>query len=482
MNKKEIENELSKIVGSKNIFTDEAECFCYRFGNVVEYRLNPPNFMPDFVVRPGSSEQISAILKLANKYKIPVVAWGGGTDLSGANSPIKGGILIDMKGINNIYIDKYEMTVTAGAGATLKMISEYAEKNDLLFEHEITSQCSATLGGAIATNSFGYRSGRYRTIQNLILGMEIVLPTGEIIKTKPLFKTSVGYDIHSLMVGSEGTLGIITEATLKLSPKPDKRKIFTYMFNNFEEALNYAKKIYYDIKPDFFELTELSFIKYIKHSDELLEESFNIKISQLLKCAGESYPTIMTVGFENKKEIVEIKEKYLNRIIDKSTGTVDNEFYLKRFIKYHENFRNIINLIPEISLEKYSYASFDISMPIKKLKIFVKSVHNITKNYPKVYLIDIDLYSSMSVVGLDYFVPLNNDDYSKLSKEIYKKVIELGGSLSAVHGVGTRLIPYIGDDIGRVFIEVMNKIKKAIDPNNILNPGKIGDINWKQIN
>jgi len=476
MEKELIKNELIKIVGPENVFTEKIQRLCYRFGNVVEHRLNPPDFLPDFVVRPNSSEQISSILKLANKYKIPVVVWGGGTDFSGANSPIKGGILIDMKGFNKIYIDKEERTVTAGAGVTLKMISEHAEKEGFLFEHELTSQHSATLGGAIATNSFGYRSGKYRSIQNLILGMEIVLPTGEIIRTKPLFKTSTGYDINSLMVGSEGTLGVITEATLRLSPKPEARKIFTYIFSTFDEAVKAAKKIHEIITPDFFELFELSFIEYLESKKEFLKMYLDPSISEIFKDNGESYPAIMTVGFEGKKEIVDIKEGIVDKALNGTIKINNEEFYEKRFVKYHEDFENILEIIPGVSLDEYSYASFDISIPIKKVTNMAKIIHKIAKKYPEVYLIDIDLYSSMSVVGVDFFVPLRTNDYVKLSKDIYKRVIEFGGSLSSAHGVGTRLLPFLEEDVGKEFIEVMNKIKRALDPQNILNPGKLGDI------
>jgi FAD/FMN-containing dehydrogenase len=210
-----IKKELTRIVGEDNIFTKEIQRFCYRFGNVIDYRLEAPTFIPDCVVKPESAEQISSILILANKNEIPVVAWGGGTDFTGANSPIKGGIVLDMKNFDNVEVNEKENYITAGAGTTLINLTKEAEKKGLLFPHEIATQKTATIGGAIATNSFGYRSGRYRSIRNLILGIEAILPTGEIIKTKPLFKTSSGYDLVSILVGSEGTLGIFPDARRK---------------------------------------------------------------------------------------------------------------------------------------------------------------------------------------------------------------------------------------------------------------------------
>jgi glycolate oxidase len=480
MEKDIIKNELIRIVGSKNVFTEKTQRLCYRFGNVVEYRLNPPTFLPDFVVKPSSTRQISSILKLANKHRIPVVVWGGGTDFTGANSSIKGGIVIDMKGLNKIHINREEKWVTAGAGTPLLKITEEAEKKGFLFEHEIASQPSATLGGAIATNSFGYRSGKYRYIRNLILGIEAVLPTGEIIRTKPLFKTSIGYDLISLFVGSEGTLGIVTEATLRLSSKPESREVSSYLFSTFESALNAAKKLYEILTPDFFELFELSFMRYLNSDTDFLDELTEISLPEdfiSIINAKNNYPAILTVGFEGMKDVVKVKKKLSKRLLGDSIKIKDN-YYKRRFIRYHEDFKNILNLVPNISLQNLTYASFDISLPVSKIMEINENVHEIAKEQSNIYLLDIDLYSSISVVGVDFLIPLDDPKtYLDLSKNIYAQALKFGGSISAIHGIGTRLLPYLEQDIGKEYKIAMNKIKSALDPSNILNPGKLGDGN-----
>jgi len=474
MNRDVIKKELIGILGQDKVFTDKAHLLCYRFGNVVEYRLDPPDFLADFVVRPDSTEQVSLIIKLANRYGIPVISWGGGTDFTGANSPIKGGIVIDMKGLNRIEVDQEESHITAGAGATLLSITEEAEKNGLLFPYEITSQPSATLGGAIATNALGFMSGNCRYIRNVIMGLEAVLPTGEIIRTKPLYKTSVGYDINSMFIGSEGTLGIVTKATLMLILKPESRVISTFLLPNFEEANKVAVEIYRLLHPEFFDLLELSFIKYFPPKSDL-SELFGVTLPGdfLDKNTDGGYPVILTIGFEGIEGVVEAKCTKLEELINGIK--IENDYYAKRFIKYHEGFKNVLDLIP-VSLEEYTYATFDLSLPLGKISEMRNIVYGVLNENDDVYLLSIDLYSNPEVMAMDFLVPLKNKStYFEMSKKIYENTLKLGGTISAAYGIGVRLQSLIESDVGKECVAVMNKIKKALDPNKTLNPGKLGD-------
>ena len=512
MNKTKIKEGLEGIVGNENVFIELAERLPYRYGNVLEYRIDAPGFLPDFVVKPSSAKQISKILKLANKFKIPVVPWGGGTDFTGANSPIKGGIIIDIKNLNKIEINKEEQYVRAGAGAILLGISTEAEKKGFLFPHEITTQPSATLGGAIATNSFGHRSGPYRTIRNLILGIEIVLPTGETIETKPLFKTSMGYDLTSLLVGSEGTLGIITGATMKLIQEPEAREISFYLFNSFEDGLESAREIYKNVTPEFFDLIELSFLKYSDDSIEFLKKYMNSKllskylhskyveesvygkilnsmlpklsptkrIISYLESTIEKYGciSILTVGFEGDKEAVRARTNIVNKVAKSAGGFKfeDKTFYEKRFINYHEMFEDIVYHLPA-SPEKQGIMTLDISIPITKVDEIKNKIHDLVQKYEEIQLLDIDLYSSLSTLGIDLTIPL---DKSKIHIEFFKElkdlVLRVDGSLSFAHGVGIKLLPHLEDELSEEHIAAMKKIKKAFDPNNIMNPAKLGDV------
>jgi glycolate oxidase len=512
MEKDKIKNELIKIVGQENVFTEKAQRLCYRFGNVVEYRLAPPTFFADYVVKPLTTEQVSSILKLANKYEIPVVPWGGGTDFTGANSPIKNGIVLDMKALNDIKINTEEQSITVGAGSTLLRITEEAEKNGFLFQHELTIQPSATIGGAISTNSFGYRTGKYRSIRNLILGIEAVLPSGDIIKTKPLFKTSTGYDPISLLVGSEGTLGIITEVTLKLVPMPESRKIISYIFDSFETGFKAIKDIQNTIIPDFFVLTELSFLKYSEFPAEFIAKNLNSRLiseyvqlkyirkstsaellekilsnlpyaNQIIRyidntLEGEGCLTLLIIGFEGEKTIVKRKVKVIDKIAKSFGGFKfkDTSEYKKQFSSHLERFREIIfDQFPEYS-QSFRIATFDISSLPSKVVSVKEILHKLVKNYENIKLVDIELFSSLVNINFEVIFPSNEgDSYFKFFEELNVEILKLGCSLSFAHGIGTRFLPYLRADIGEEQLIVMNKIKRALDPKNILNPGKIGD-------
>lgn len=508
----EIKNELVEIVGSNNIFNKKVQRLCYRFGNVVEYRLSPPAFIPDFIVKPRSTKDVSSILKLANNHKIPVVVWGGGTDFTGANSPIRGGIVIDMKLMDKVIVNPDEFSVTAGAGAILSKISDEAENMGLIFPHEITTQDSATLGGAISTNSFGIRSGRYRSIENLILGIEVVLPTGDILKKKSLFKESTGYNITSLVVGSEGTLGVITEATLRLLPKHGQKDLFFFIFGSFEDGFEAGKDIHKKITPDFFNLSEMSFLKYSDFSLEFIQKYCNSQlISKYLQSkyirpnltgvilekilhiapparkfikyiddtiSGDKCLTILTVGFEGAKKEISAK-KHILKDIAVSHGGLEftDESYLEKRADILSKLKEVIfDYFPEQS-QDFTLITFDFSLPIMNIIEIRNRIYSILETYEGFYLLDLNLYSHLSTLGVDVMMePSGKERYNDILLELKKEVLSLNGSLSFAHGIGTRFSPFLEEDVGGMYIKFMKKIKKCLDPNNILNPGKLGDI------
>jgi len=509
--KEELFGELQKIVGSENVFAERTQLLRYRYGNVVDYRFEDPSFLPDFVIKPESAEQISSIVKLANKHKMAVVAWGGGTDFTGANSPIKGGIVIDMKNMDTVEVNQEEKSIVSGAGATLFKLSEAAEEAGMLFAHEITTQKSATIGGAIATNSFGYRSGKYRSIRNLISGIEAVLPTGEIIKTKPLFKTSTGYDLASLLVGSEGTLGITTEVTMRLYSKPEAREISTYIFNSFEDGFMAGEEIRDGMSPDFFSLGELSFLRYSENpetffinsaesgllskylrmrypapssSARILERIFLLipGVRQLISIVDDSISkkgcmAVLTVGFEGEEKSVKAATKQAKSKAQSYGGAQfeDDSFYRDRFKSFVKLKGIIEDHFPD-QKQDFSLATFDLSIPKSQVIKMKDTIKDLLKNYGSIHMLYSELYSSISTLGIDLIVEAGNKgEYQNFLDELAEKTFEAGGSISFAHGVGTRFLPYLEKDVGENYIQFMKKIKSALDPNNVLNPGKMGD-------
>ena len=503
--------QLEGIVGIGNVYTRLQERLPYRFGYVTEFRYKPPKFIADCVIKPKNTKEVAEVVKLANREKIPVTAWGGGTDFTGANSPIKGGIVLDMKSLNNVEVNTKEHYITAGGGAILLDLTNAAEKHNLLFPHELTTQPSATVGGCIATNSFGHRSGSYRSIKNLILSMEIVLPTGEIIKTKPMFRNAMGYDITTLMVGSEGTLGIITEATFRLLPQPETREFTFYLFDSLGSGFKAAEEIRGNISSEYFDLVELSLLKYSKTKVEFLKRYIKSKTvedylhskyvesslygsiveriientpmtKQLTKhlektMKGEGYLTIMTLGYEGPKEIVYKKVRIADNIAKKFEGLKfeDDEYYKKRFGGTLEHMQEMLIHVNESNLEKNALSTLDIGVPHNKIIEFIKAIHKLSKKYKSIQLLDIDVYSHSTALGIDFLVNLEKQkEYDMFMKEIKDKVTKFGGSLSFAHGVGIRFVKDMKTMYDQPYIEVMKKIKDSLDPNGILNPGKLG--------
>jgi hypothetical protein len=415
-----------------------------------------------------------------------------------------------MKKFDIARVNKKEKNITAGSGTTLFQLSELAEKANLLFPHEITTQQSATIGGAISTNSFGYRSGKFRSLRNLILGIEAVLPTGEIIKTKPLFKTSTGYDLASLLIGSEGTLGITTEVTLRLFSKPESREFSTYLFNSFDDGFKAGEKIWEDFDPDFFALGELGFLRYsqtpvtffIKTSDskvisnylhskysksslsgKILGKIFSIipQTRQMFRYVDNSVSkisclSVLTVGFEGENKIVKIKRDKTASLAKKFGGIEfnDESFYRERFKSFAKLKEIIIDHFPDHS-QNFNLVTFDLSIPKNQVIRMKEVLNQLLGKYKSIYMLYSELYSSISTLGLDLIVAdKNNEEYFNFLDELANKTTELGGSLSFAHGIGTRFLPYLEKDLGENYLNFMRKIKSALDPLDILNPGKMG--------
>ncbi len=508
MNKAEIKKGLEAIVGINRVFDGLPERLAYRWGNVVEYRIKPPHFIADFVVQPKTTEEVSRIVKLANKHKTPIVPWGGGTDFTGANSPVKGGIVLDLKGINHIEVNAEEQYVKCGGGAVLVAISDIVDEAGYLFPHEITTQQSATIGGSIATNAYGIRSASYRSISNLLLGIEVVLPTGEIVRTRPHFKTSMGYGLPSLLIGSEGTLGVITEATLRIIPKPQSRKFIFFLFPSLSDGLNAAKQIASNLEPEFFDFAELSFLRYATDTNQYLKEIANsingkrvrdepvtslktfierfmpsherkslyrILVKTIAKKSG--CPSILTIGFEGSTFIVDEKIKLSKSIVSRTPGQVfiDETYYEKRFSGFHDTFREAVEVLGS-SLEDKGGMTLDIAIPPTRIMEFQRGIHEVVKKHPEIDLLDFDIYSSMSTIGIDFLVPLKKSTiHNRFFKDVKKLILSLDGSLSFAHGIGMRLLPHVEEELDKSHLKTIKKIKKALDPNGTMNPGKLGD-------
>ena len=233
---------LKSIVGPEDVFLDESSLEAYSSDAFGRWRSGQPGVSTPLVyaaVRPSSTIEVAQIVKLAYEERIPLVPYGGGTGIMGAITPLQGGIAIDLKKMNGIVdVNSQDRTATVEAGTVLADLNTTLNKEGLMLGHDPYSVPIATVGGAISTNGVGYRAAKYGSMGDQVLGLEIVLPNGDIVQTRAVPKTSAGPSLHSLFIGAEGVFGIITQATLRVFRLPESRLFKTIAFPSFEDGFN----------------------------------------------------------------------------------------------------------------------------------------------------------------------------------------------------------------------------------------------------
>ena len=437
-----------------------------------------------FVVFPQTTLEVSKVVKLANKHNIPLIPQGGNTGLCGGATPDKSGesILINLTKLNKIRnIDLLGNIISVEGGCVLETILNEIDKSDRVFPINLAAKGSCTIGGNLATNAGGINVLKYGITRDLVLGVEAVLPTGEIINNlTTLHKDNTGYAFHKILVGSEGTLGIITAATIKIFHKP-KAKISSFIkvkdINKSIEAL-------------------LSLQSYTGNNIE----AFEIMSKPILDIVHRQFPNL-TKPFPNTPELALLVEFSTTSELDLITDDTGETIFQNRIIQIMsmliEN-----NLIEDAIISKSEYQNkelweirenaniaqmeegfqlkLDISIPINKMSKFWSDTENkIIKYHNKVkicvfgHLGDGNLhYNLMDKKPEEPYVHKNQDILKDL---VYEQVNIFGGSFSAEHGIGQLKINELKKYKEKNSYDLIKKIKNTIDPRNILNPGKIFD-------
>lgn len=464
----DIVERLKKIVGPKNvIYGDEEKLEPYSHDEVSEKEYSS---MPEVVIKPTSADEISEIMKLANKHRIPVTPRGAGSGLSGGAVPIFRGIVLSFEKMNKILeIDTKNLVAVVEPGVITNEINEKLKDYGLFFPGYPMSVESCYIGGNVAENAGGGRAVKYGVTGRYILGIEVVTPEGDIITLGgKRMKDVVGYDLVKLMVGSEGTLGIFTKIIIKLLPLPTARVALLVLFEDVETALRTVPKIMTNghIIPTAIEfMSKLAVHNACKYLNEHLpyEKAGAMLLIELDGNNKESlerdYETIGELCFENKAIEVYV---------------ADNHTTLQRVWKVRQN-------IPESFIVISSnQTSEDIVVPISEIPTFVKKMEILSEKYKVL----IPCYGHAGDGNIHVRVvkkPEMSLDkwYSILPairREIFQIAVDLGGTISGEHGIGHKRKQYINLVLDKKTIEIMKKIKLAFDPNNILNPGKIFDI------
>lgn len=452
-----VRNLLINIVGEENFQDSEIERLVYSYDAT-------PNFQsrPDAVISPRNTQEVSKILTLCHEYKIPVVPRGSGTNLSAGACPVEGGVVLLFKHMNKILeIDEENLTVTCQPGVITLDLIKAVEQKGLFYPPDPSSLKISTIGGNLNENSGGLRGLKYGVTRDYVLGLEVVLPNGEIVRTGgKLAKDVAGYDLTRLFVGSEGTLGVITEATLKLLPLPEAKKTMLALYQDLEAAARSVSKIIASkIIPASLEFLDQPTLKVVEEYAQIGLPT-DVKAVLLIEQDGTA---------ENVDQDIELMAKICKseQAVSVKIAQSEEEANALRTAR-RAALSALARLAPTTILE-------DATVPRSEIAKMVKAINKIAEKYQ----VTICTFGHAGDGNLHPTCTTdirNREEMERVEKafaEIFAKAIELGGTITGEHGVGAMKAPYLEWKLGEAGIKVMKSIKNAIDPNNIMNPGKL---------
>lgn len=448
--------EIQKIVGNENVLTTKEELLCYA------YDSTPKAFLPDLVARPSCTAQIQEIVKLANEYLFPLVPRGAGTGLSGGSLPVAGGVVVDLTRMNKILeIDEENLVAVVEPGVITYKIQEEVEEKGLFFPPDPASLKTSTIGGNVAECAGGPRAFKYGVTRDYVLGLEVVTPNGEVIKAGgKTVKSVTGYDLLRLYTGSEGTLGIITKIYLRLIPKPEGKKTLMVIYDSLDDAAQSVSQI---IKRGIIPVTlEMMDDRTIQCVENHRHMGLPLDAEAILIIEVDGPRILLT---SQAQEVAELCRACGAREIKIAETEEEREgIWAAR--------RAVSAAVVQIKPTKISE---DISVPRMAIPKMVRKLKEIASRYN----LDLVIFGHAGDGNLHPNILCDQSDREEMERvekaigELFKAAVELGGTLSGEHGIGTMKAPYLKVETGEAGFEVMRKIKEALDPNNILNPGKI---------
>jgi glycolate oxidase len=447
---------LEDIVGKENVLTSKEDLICYSYDAQLKESL------PDAVVIPEDKYQIAEVLKYANAEEIPVIPRGAGTGLSGGSVPVEGGIVLLLKKLNKIIeIDKGNLLAVVEPGVVTGELQNRVDGLGLMYPPYPSSYKTSTIGGNVATNAGGLRGLKYGVTKDYVLELEVVSPTGEIFKTGARTLKSVsGYDMTRLITGSEGTLGIITQITLKLLPKPEFTESMLVVFEDIRQAANtVAQIVNAGVIPSTLEImdrTTINAVEDFKHIG--------------LPTTAEAVLIIETDGV---KEAAEKEAEEVTKMAEEN-GAASIKI-AKDENERHDLWEARASALPALARIRPTTILEDATVPRSKITEMIAAIQEIAEKYQ----IKIGTFGHAGDGNLHPTILADEKDAEEMERveraieEIFKKTLSLGGTLTGEHGIGITKAPFLKLETGDVGLEIMKKIKKTLDPNNILNPGKI---------
>ncbi|WP_342513132.1 FAD-linked oxidase C-terminal domain-containing protein [Sporosarcina sp. FSL K6-1522] len=449
--------QLVAITGSQYAKTTAAQKLAYSYDAT-------PNFqaMPDVILSPGSTEDIQAIVKVCATHRIPIISRGSGTNLAAGTVPTAGGVVLLFNRMNQLLeLDEGNLTITVQPGMITSEINALVEPKGLFYPPDPSSMNISTIGGNVSENSGGLRGLKYGVTRDYVKGLTIVLPNGELLKTGgKLAKDVAGYDLTSLYVGSEGTLGVITEITLSLIPAPASKQTLLAFYNHLEEAAEAVSSIIAaKIIP-----TTLEFMD--KGTIETVEDFMNIGLPT--DCEA-----MLLIEQDGDPLIVE-KDMALMHQLCMEQGATSTQ-HAQTEVEAEQLRIGRRSALSALARKRPTTILEDATVPRSEIANMVKAIQQIADKYDLVICTfghagDGNLHPTCLTDARDQEEMLRVE---AAFSEIFEHAIQLGGTITGEHGVGEMKSPYLEWKVGAAGMEVMRNIKKAVDPLQIMNPGKI---------
>ena len=455
-------NDIKKVLDTDNVLATLEERYCYS-KDASNFKSNTK--IPDLVVFVKTIEEVQMVLKYANIHNIPVIARGAGTNMVGACNCTQGGIVINFSKMNKILdINPVNLTAKVQPGVVLGDLKTEVEKFGLFYPPDPSNYKVSTIGGSIAQSSGGAQAFKYGTTKDYILSLKVVTADGSLMKLGvDTSKNATGYNLSSLIVGSEGTLAIVVEATLKLIPLPETKSVMLAYFNSIDDAVGVVNEI----------ITSGVFPVSIDYMDNNSMTTVNNFINSGFKT---EYNCVLLIDFDGSISSVENSCRKVKDIVKGHSGV---DIFLPSSKEEMEliwrarraSFAAATRLAPDV-------VSDDLIVPRENLANLIKTCNNVAKEQDlKICLVG---HIGDGNLHPQFVLDLNNEveyrNYMLAKSMIYKTVIELGGTISAEHGIGLEKKEYLRYVLDADAINYMKHIKRLFDPNNILNPDKIFDI------
>jgi len=448
---------ITGIVGEGNCSTRIADLYAYGFDASIHH------VTPDVVVQPRSTKEVSDLVKLANSLKIPIVPRGAGTGLCGGAVPIKGGMVIDLTRMNKIKEVRIEdLYCVCQAGVVYDQLQKALAPHKFTFPPTPGSAEACTVGGMVATNASGMRAVKYGGTRDYVLGLEVVLPTGEIIEvgTRTL-KNASGYQLERLFVGSEGTLGIITEVTLRVIPKPKKMAMVLAGFDTLEKAGKCVSALI--AKP------------LLPSAVELMDSTCIRAVNKAINAGLPDVAALCMIEVDGEPEIVARDLAEVAKVAE-SIGAIglDMTEDAAQMAKWTNSRKSVMSALSRYGegLVSVSLAD-DMAVPISKIPDAVVEFARIAERNHVI----VGTYGHAADGNLHTKMLLNPEspeawrNGERAVSEIFDVCVKLGGTVTGEHGVGISKAPYFQKERASA-LGAMSAIKRALDPNNIMNPGK----------